>query len=70
MHHFHVVFLCLPPSVTTANSSRQLTDSGRFVGGEAKRDRSDIVKLGGPADVWEAKRDRSDIVKLGGPADV
>jgi|GEM_PF-4293856 len=62
MHHFHVVFLCLPPSVTTANSSRQLTDSGRFVGGEAKRDRSDIV--------WEAKRDRSDIVKLGGPADV
>src|SRR5208337_2281978 len=49
-----------------------------------KRDRSDIVKLGGPADVRSGKRDRkrkagqvrsgkrdrSDIVKLGGPADV
>src|SRR5208337_5449567 len=45
--------------------------------GDGKRDGSDIVKLGGPADVRETesgtgdgKRDGSDIVKLGGPAAV
>jgi len=45
--------------------------------GSGKRDRSDIVKLGGPVEAGsgkrdgrDGKRDGSDIVKLGGPADV